>query len=260
MLPHLLTCLGSLLPFRLLTRGNAKLGSISIWSIPAVATCPGSSALCRASCYATKGFYQQSNVIESLFKRLAICASPFFVLWMILSIRLQHSKVVRIHSAGDFYSSGYIAAWLTIVKACPGVQFFAYTRSWRVPVLRELLVQLSLQPNVQLWYSCDAETGIPVLTKEERFIRNAYMAVNLQDIPTRAVDLVFRDYPTRAIVQKHVYGDLVCPAENGTGAHITCDKCQLCFSAEKAAKMKNFFPGVNRRRPCGFRRVSLTLV
>jgi hypothetical protein len=37
-------------------------------------------------------------------------------------------KYVRIHDAGDFYSLEYLLLWLEIVKACPNVTFYCYTK------------------------------------------------------------------------------------------------------------------------------------
>lgn len=216
---------------QLLKAGNSKLGeSIHVWSIPAVVTCPGSSEICRDRCYATKGFFLMNNVKAALFKNLALCASPFFVDWMINSIKRRKATILRIHAAGDFMSVAYLRSWLHIVRACPETTFYAYTRSWRIPEMRKLLPVLAAQPNFQLWYSCDIETGSPELLPEESKIRLAYMTVRVDDIPDKPADIVFRDYPTRGVVQKHLYGDMVCPPENGTGAKINCEKCRICFS------------------------------
>jgi hypothetical protein len=237
-------------PRPLLTSGNSKLGKIHIWSIPAVATCPGSSSVCRSRCYAARGYYGMLGVVSSLYRNLMLCASPFFVSWMVKSIQRRKASIVRIHAAGDFFSADYVRAWLRIVRACPGVQFYAYTRSWRVEEMRKLFTVFAAQPNVQLWYSCDQDTGIPTIRKEEKGVRLAYMAINMTDISPVPVELIFRDYPVRGSVQKHIAGDLVCPVENGTGAHLTCSQCQLCFSDPEEKPNKRTtgrFPGVYER-------------
>jgi hypothetical protein len=134
-------------------------------------------------------------------------------------------KSLRIHVAGDFYSVPYLQAWLTIARACPGVKFLFYTRSWRMPELLPHLLALASRPNVHAWWSEDRNSGSAVLPVGRR----CFLCVDAADealIPP-GVDLVFRE-DTRA-VRKWVGGAWVCPKENGTAAGITCSSCLRCL-------------------------------
>lgn len=211
------------------TSGNSKLGThILTWSLPAVLTCPGRSHLCENLCYALKHRFATARYLTQAIRNWIIASTPFFAWWMVRKIQKTRALVVRIHVSGDFFNAAYVQQWIRIAEAIPLVQFYAYTRSWRDPAIREVLARFSTLPNVQLWYSEDAETGCPTLAAEECRIRLAYLATHPQDTPDHA-DLIFRDYPSRGVVQKHVGGVLVCPAENGTGRHIQCEKCGICW-------------------------------
>ena len=76
----------------------------------------------------------------------------------------------------------------------------------------------------------DRETGEPGRIPEN--VRLAYMSVDVKDLPTDKVDLAFRDYKARDVVQKRVNGVFVCPVENGSGIDLTCEKCKVCFRNE----------------------------
>lgn len=52
---------------------------------------------------------------------------------MIAEIKRKGVLVLRIHCAGDFMNEEYAEKWLSIMKACPRVRFYFYSRSWRIP-------------------------------------------------------------------------------------------------------------------------------
>jgi hypothetical protein len=145
---------------------------------------------------------------------------------MIDEIRKRKCKVVRVHVAGDFYSAEYVAKWTEVVKACPDIIFYAYTRSWRIPDINDELTKLASYSNVRLWFSVDAETGAPVNVPHR--VRTAYLSVDSNDIPAHTMDLVFRDYGSRGMIQKRLNGIIVCPPENGV-TDITCEQCGICW-------------------------------
>lgn len=163
------------------------------------------------------------NLISSL--------SPRFAASVAREIRRNFIRVVRIHVGGDFYSKRYIRNWIRIVRACPTVQFFAYTRSWRKPKLLPLLKLLGNLPNMQLWWSEDRDTGPSPLVPG---IRIAYLVVTDEDeklVPSHA-DLVFRDrlHVKRRGRMKQIEGIRVCPHElDVTSTSTTCTQCQLCI-------------------------------
>jgi hypothetical protein len=219
----------------MLVQGNSKLGRL-IWgfSIPAGDTCPGKSERCDDRCYAQKGMFVMPAVKRAHARNLEATKMSDFADRIIEEIRKHKCSVVRIHVAGDYYSVAYIQKWHKIVKACPDVRFFTYTRSWRLPKLREAIEKYVKDcPNLRMWYSVDGETGNPVRVPKR--VRTAYMAVAMHDIPSNKMDLVFRDYGIRGAVQKRINGVLVCPPENGV-TDLTCEKCGICWQRTTVPK------------------------
>lgn len=215
-----------------LSPGNNKLGAIANWSIPAMLSCPGKSTLCEELCYADRGYYYTSSVRDKLYANWAVARSSVFVPWMIRCIQHYDARVVRVHVAGDFFSADYATAWGEIFSACPDVRFYYYTRSWRVPSVR-LALEAARQPNVRVWYSCDAETGKPVGLGRSP-IRLAYMMTAGEDRPAFDVDLVFRDQSYRPGERlKRIAGRRVCPAEQHESQHARCDSCRICYDDER---------------------------
>jgi hypothetical protein len=208
----------------MLSTGNTKLGKMHNWSIPAIHTCPGRSALCEALCYAAQGFYKMNNVIDALQSNLELCRQPGWADSMIKEIQKKKCTVVRIHVAGDFFNTGYLSDWIKICEACPNTTFYAYSRSWRVEALRPLLVKLGELSNVQLWWSVDKETGqAPKHSK----IKQAYLSTDDDDKPTFDVDLIFRE--KQETVLRKVNDVQVCPYEIGVATKVTCQSCKICY-------------------------------
>ena len=141
-------------------------------------------------------------------------------------------KVVRIHAAGDFYNRNYIKAWHSIVQACPGVTFYAYTRSWKLSEMLPDLVKLADEPNFYMWWSDDKDMPEPPTFAG---VRIAYLSMAEDDMPTYPVDLVFRNSGKNDWEPaKHMgpHGSLICPFEQGIERKekITCEKCGICYS------------------------------
>jgi hypothetical protein len=220
----------------MLSKGNSKLGR-SIWcfSIPAGASCPGKSDLCSERCYAQKGFFVMPSVRKSQQTNWEASRMKDFPERMIEEIRKKKCAIVRIHVAGDLYSAEYTKKWHKIVKACPDVRFFIYTRSWRIPKIREAIDAFVKDcPNLRMWFSVDAEIA-PELKNVPKRVRRAYMTVANNDIPSNKMDLVFRDYAIRNSVQKKVNGVLVCPPENGI-TKLNCETCGICWERTTVPK------------------------
>lgn len=221
----------------LLGLGNRKLGDfVYTYSLPAVTTCPGRSRLCEKACYALRGTVRLQQ--KAYDRRHASSLEADFVDRMVREIRLRDAGLVRLHVSGDFYSAAYVRKWAAVAAACPGVRFFAYTRSWRVPAVRRELARLARLPNFRLWYSCDKETGLP--PRPGRGVRVAYMAVDDVDAPPAAPDLAFR--VKRVAVRKRIGGAVVCPVENGTAAKnvVNCQKCGLCWEPLESKDARRF--------------------
>lgn len=174
----------------LLRRGNSDLArdGVFTWSIPAltavsnvtgglVRTCP-SAGVCAALCYARKGRYRFSNVVESHTRNLdAYLADP--QAWqqqLIAELRARrfrpsgvaHSfswpvradfswwaqsggRAVRIHDAGDFFSGEYLRSWCEAAASAPDVLFYAYTKE--VAAVKALLFQGLVPSNLVFIFS-----------------------------------------------------------------------------------------------------------
>jgi hypothetical protein len=118
---------------------NSKLKKDGIYGfdIPAyksstgLITCPMAKD-CIANCYARQGTYQFSIVKAKYERNLAASLTDDFVLDMITDIIESKAAIIRIHSSGDFYNREYISKWLTIMESLPHVQFYAYTKSFKM--------------------------------------------------------------------------------------------------------------------------------
>lgn len=221
-----------------LVQGNSKLGRNLIWhfSMLAILTCPGRSALCENICYALGFLFKQSEKWAKA--RMLMRNQLDFVFRVSVQIRANFVKVLRIHVAGDFDSVEYIRKWIEIAQKHKTVTFYGYTRSWQVSELIPALEELASLPNVYLWYSCDKDTGQPI---QFDGVRHAYLATNDYDLPDYQVDLIFRDKPPT--YQTHMANALVCVEERGKRPNhkpgmrtgIQCEQCQLCFGKRTAA-------------------------
>ena len=217
--------------------GNRKLGYlIWTWSLLAGKTCPGKTPLCSKLCYAKHGHFLLDSVKESMIENKRMADSENFVGWMTEEIRRHFARVVRLHVAGDFYAAEYTAKWLQIVRACPEVTFYGYSRSWREPEIAPVLRRLAREPNVRLWYSCDRQTGEP----RGHGVPRAWMMENDSDLPPFPVDLVFRD--KRGTVLYRVDHTPVCSYDNGSKVPTTCSECQLCFKKKETKLWKHLAP------------------
>lgn len=214
----------------LLVQGNDKLSqAIFHWDLPAALTCPGSTELCRSRCYSLRGRYLFPQVQERLQFCYEMSKRKDFASLMIEEIRRKGAAFVcRIHCAGDYYNARYVRKWIEIVSACNTTRFFGYSRSWRVQAVYPALAELSQLPNMQLFFSTDAETGEP--PELPPGVKVAHMMTDREEtIPE--VDLVFLDYPLRKEATERIGLTLVCPHEvgdnrlNGTN----CGTCGFCW-------------------------------
>lgn len=212
----------------LLQQGNGKLGqAISVWSLPAVSTCPGRSSICEQWCYAKTGHFLLPSVKERLEWNLAQTLRDDFVARMVNEIRRKGLLVIRIHSSGDFGTAEYAAKWMEIMKQCPKARYYAYSRSYRVPEIAAVLEQMAQLRCFRLWYSIDAETGVPLSVPVG--VRLAYLQVE-NDTP-ELCDLYFRVRRLRKDRQKRIGLTMICPSETvqGKDRGITCGSCRHCF-------------------------------
>jgi hypothetical protein len=211
----------------LLTKGNDKIGGrIYAFNLPAGVTCPGQSAAC-ASCYAQRGRWLFRNVRDALSWNYRMAQRQFFIEEMTEELRRRRVKVLRLHSSGDFFSAQYTRQWVEILTRSPDVTAYTYTRSWRVPGILPALVDLATLPNFALWFSADADTGMP--PEIPPGVRVAWLQESEDDAIPAGVDLVFRVHRLRKTPRKRIGLTLVCPTEQGREHTTTCSSCAHCW-------------------------------
>lgn len=156
---------------------------------------------------------------------------PDFVEWAVAALHAERAPIVRIHTSGDFYSLTYLQKWYEIIRAVPRTTFFLYTRCWRDPMYRPLLRRLTKLPNVQVWLSCDVDTGRPPAIPKTRVAWMARTALEEEYTPAWA-DLAFRAEATTLPPRKKLNGVQVCPHEVGTPdvKKLSCSQCKICCS------------------------------
>lgn len=136
---------------------NPNLGVMTA-NLPPVLTCPGRSPWCRY-CYAQHGHWFYPNVKNGLLARWEASKQPGWVAKSASEAKLQ-ADILRIHSAGDFYSRQYIQRWGQVARRTPHTQLYAYTRVWRCgEAWAESLRALDAKPNVTIWLSVDPTTA-----------------------------------------------------------------------------------------------------
>lgn len=102
------------------------------WTLPAYKSKSGkvicrSAGECAKFCYARKGAYIWSNVNKAHEERYEFSKTDQFVDAMIAAIKQKRADYIRVHDAGDYYSTEYAMKWIAIAKALPNVRFYSYT-------------------------------------------------------------------------------------------------------------------------------------
>lgn len=205
---------------QMLSLGSGKLGSaVHHWALPPVDTCPGATSVCQSSCYARSGRYSFKAVQDKLAWNFEQAQQHDFYERMIHEIKSQGVLVLRIHSAGDFFSQSYAEKWYIIMRKCPKVRFYFYSRSWRVPEIEPVLYKMAQLKCCRAWYSVDSEATI----KAPRRVRLAYLQTKAEALPP--VDLVLRVRKLRSTFALPV----VCMAETPQGKGSNCGSCGRCY-------------------------------
>jgi hypothetical protein len=216
--------MGSVRP--LLAVGNRKLGqSIFHFDLPAVVTCPGRSAVCERVCYARQSRFLLPVVQERLRWCYAQSRRADFVDRLVAEIRRKGALVVRPHVSGDFYDAAYAGKWLAVMRRCPRVRFYFYTRSWRKAAIALVLEQMAALRCCRVWYSIDDATGLP--QRVPLGVRLAHLQVADGERP-ELVDLMFR---VRRLRRQRISLGLVCPSETpqGRSNDVNCGNCGRCW-------------------------------
>jgi hypothetical protein len=83
-------------------------------------------------CYAAKAealYRNCRNMRWSNFQALTACKTDVLKMAELISTSLpKQTKVVRIHSSGDFYRPEYFQAWVAVATINPEIVFFGYTK------------------------------------------------------------------------------------------------------------------------------------
>lgn len=180
-----------------LSRGNSKIHRALIWNLPAGTTCPGSTEICSATCYAKASEVLHNNCVpQARSVNFELSKRDDFAELMIDKLKRARLDKVRIHESGDFYSQKYLDAWVDIISNITTKTFWAYTKSWVLDFskAREL-------GNFHLRYSIDASTKhLPKL-----------------ELPAAMVSAFSDDF-------------FVCPSTLAKGHSVQCMKdCSYCI-------------------------------
>jgi hypothetical protein len=201
---------------QLITRGNSKLGKgVFVTSLPAGESCPGATDWCSRFCYAKKGFFTMTTHRNKYSRQLALLRSDPGAYEAQLRFELSKLKtgsVMRFHVAGDIDSVEHIGIIARAISSRPDIQFYLYTRSWRVAELREAIErQLFPLANLHVWGSTDPSCGEP-----PEGWRSARVFDSADDARAGGYSVV-------------------CPEQLGRKA--SCSECQLCWHAKPNAKL-----------------------
>lgn len=112
-----------------LKAGNLKLKNMLVFDLPAVKTCLN-NADCAKTCYAIKAQRQYPGTVAWREQNLHLARDMPDAFERLVRNQLGRTrkKVVRIHSAGDFFSQAYIDLWAKIIKNHRHIRFFAFTK------------------------------------------------------------------------------------------------------------------------------------
>jgi hypothetical protein len=145
------------------TAGNWKVGAGGVYSYsryPGLSgadngfgTCPGSTPVCRSMCYAMR--LADNPLLNQVYAMNGEADVPPVP---------EDAWLVRWHVSGDFDSREYVENWIQVVADNHDVEFFGYTRSWRVTsAMLPALKALRDEPNVTLFASVDPGTPQEVI-------------------------------------------------------------------------------------------------
>lgn len=197
----------------LLTNGNSKLGpGIYNFNMPAVISC-GKYATkeCKKFCYANKGNFKFEAIRACHQDNYSASKKKSFVSELSNQIKKLGSKIkyIRIHGAGEFYSSGYFNKWVEIAKLFPNITLVAYTKNYDINCS-------NLPDNFIVRQTVSTNPDNLTITGKAYVIDNTKENKSLKHM-TKFVD-----------TEKNITG-YVCNSE--------CNKCKFCYT--KSARNKN---------------------
>ncbi|KKL92974.1 hypothetical protein LCGC14_1879330 [marine sediment metagenome] len=209
-----------------------------------VGTCPGSTVECESFCYSKR--IKDNGPVWDWMKENTERGD-------VVPPVPKDARLVRIHISGDFDTEKYILSWTARIAQRPDVEFFAYTRSWRVPELLPHLEGLRSLPNIQLFASVDLSmTELPPEGWRRAWIETdprAALTPNEVRLEAQGEEPLGKDRedwrrkeakPLMPIINErgqHVFTatggvpSYVCPEE--TGRKPNCDSCGYCIRGKK---------------------------
>ena len=112
--------------------------SVGRFNLPSKRTCPGSTAQCRAKCYAKKAETYRPTVLPCRMRNVNATYASSFVNDVVGMFRRKRKSVThfRIHESGDFYNQAYLDKWIEIANQLPDTQFLAFTKSFHLDYSR----------------------------------------------------------------------------------------------------------------------------
>lgn len=200
---------------KLVTRGNKKLGGrVYVTSLTSGESCPGASSWCEALCYAKKGFFQMPTIQQRYQQQLVLLREDpgAYQAQLTLEVaKLRPGSLFRFHVSGDIDSVEHVGIIAAVTKSRPDVEFWLYTRSYRVTAIRRAVEkQLFQLPNLHVWASTDP--SMPAAPEGWREAR-------VFDTEGEAREARFP----------------VCPEQ--TGLRPDCQSCGLCWHAKPSARL-----------------------
>jgi len=193
--------------------------------------CPGATSICERICYAGKLEKVYKGVRESLLsnwnqvKHASQSETETLLTEMISEFvaecdKKNGTKKFRIHWDGDFFSMEYAAAWSTVIRNFPDVQFWAYTRSF-TDDLNVLPVLAGIQ-NLSLYISVDRANleHAKSIRKEYPAVRWAFLGESADS--TKAAMLEMNNRPGAICPENVKRIELITPQG---GACISCNLC-----------------------------------
>ena len=105
-------------------------------------TCPG-KADCFNWCFALSGMTAMPTQMNAYAENFGLAERDDFVKRTDEQIkRMRDKRIIRVHCYGDFHSPKYAAKWMQIVKDNPDHEFYCYTKSFYMPIMKEWMKQI----------------------------------------------------------------------------------------------------------------------
>lgn len=195
-------------------------------------SCPGQTATCAKVCYAGRlekifgGFrdamtHNYKAVVNASYADLVRSLHAIIAEFRADSVKRGAELKFRIHHDGDFLNRTYAAAWATVVRLNPDVQFWAYTRSF-IPGANVVDILAGI-PNLALYLSVDednVEFAKVILAEYGETVSVA----TLSDTFDNAAELMLTMRERKGAACPELKGSLPLIDKNG-GA---CNTCNLC--------------------------------